>query len=63
MHVSPVWAKGKGKVTGVLLQPDGGLMVERAPGNDDRRQTTFSGFMEKAGIGREHFVGAGGGAR
>lgn len=60
MNVSPVWGKGKGKVTGVLLQPDGGLTVERAPGDHDRRQTTFSGFMERAGIGKEHFVGGGG---
>lgn len=60
MNVSPVWGKGKGKVTGVLLQPDGGLTVERAQGDNERRQTTFSGFMERAGISREQFVGAGG---
>jgi len=50
---------GQGKVTDVLIGEDGGLKVVREPG--DRRDTTFSAMMERAGLRKSDLVmGTGG---
>ncbi|KAK5132281.1 hypothetical protein LTR08_009269 [Meristemomyces frigidus] len=47
------YGTGKGRVTDVILGEEGGLTVVRQP---EKRDTTFSAMMEKAGIRRSDLI-------
>ncbi|KAK5124066.1 hypothetical protein LTR85_002263 [Meristemomyces frigidus] len=50
---SRYYGNGKGRVTDVLVGDEGGLRVVRQP---EKRDTTFSAMMEKAGLRRSDLV-------
>lgn len=50
---SKYYGNGKGQITDVLVGTEGGLRVVREP---DRRDTTFSAMMERAGLRRSDLI-------
>ena len=47
------YGSGKGRVTDVVIGEEGGLKVVREP---EKRDTTFSAMMERAGIRRSDLL-------